>query len=103
MYVQSQQVLDNLSQWSHDWQLYSNMEKCKALHISLNQHHRHYRLWRDFITTSVDCYIERDLVILIDDKLKFHVRTQLQRSSVAAKANKLLGIICQSFEYIITY
>ena len=39
--------------------------------------------------------VERDLGILVDNKLKFHE----QYSAVVAKANKLLGMIRQSFNY----
>ena len=94
-YQQLQKDLDNLFQWSQDWQLSFNVTKCKVLHIGLNQYHRQYRLGRDVITVSD---VERDLGILVDHKLKFHE----QCSSAIAKANKLLAIIRRSFEYINT-
>jgi len=65
--------------------------KCKVLHIGFNQDYKEYRLGRDIIASS---NVERDLGILVD-KLKFHE----QCSAVIAKANKLLGMICQYFEY----
>ena len=69
------------------------MDKCKVLHIGSNQHYRQYRLGGDFITVSD---AEKDLGILIDNKLTFHK----QCSTAVNKANKLLGIIRRSFEYI---
>jgi len=87
-----QQDLDNLFKWSQDWQLCFNVTKCKVLHIGSNQQYKEYRLGRDIIASS---NVERDLGILIDSKLKFHE----QCSAVIAKANKLLGMIRQSFEY----
>ena len=90
-YLQLQQDLDNLFKWSHDWQLCFNVTKCKVLHIGSNQHFREYRLGRDIIAPS---NVERDLGILVDNKLKFHE----QCSAVIAKANKLLGMIRRSFE-----
>ena len=45
-----------------------------------------------YITSSS---VEKDLEILVDNKLKFHE----QCSAVVAKANKLLGMIRQSFDY----
>ena len=56
------------------------MDKCKVLNIGCNQHCRQYRLERDTITTSD---VERDLGIIIDNKLTFHEYC----SSVVAKAN----------------
>ena len=62
------------------------------LHIGSNQHYRVYRLGSDCITSSS---VEKDLGILVDNKLKFHE----QCSAVVAKANKLLGMIRQSLDY----
>ena len=92
-YLQLQQDLDNLFLWSCEWQLCFNVDKCKILHIGSNQHYRQYRLGGDFITVSD---VEKDLGILIDNKLTFHK----QCSTAVTKANKLLGIIRRSFEYI---
>ena len=86
-----QQDLDNLYQWSKDWQLCFNVTKCKVLHIGSNQHYREYRLGSDCITSSS---VEKDLGILVDNKLKIHE----QCSAVVAKANRLLGVIRRSFD-----
>ena len=86
-----QQDLDNLYKWSKDWQLCFNVTKCKVLHIGSNQHNRVYRLGSDCITSST---VEKDLGILVDNKLKFHE----QCSAVVAKANRLLGVIRRSFD-----
>ena len=86
-----QQDLDNLYKWSEDWQLCFNVTKCKVLHIGFNQHNRVYRLGSDCITSST---VEKDLGILVDNKLKFHE----QCSAVVAKANRLLGVIRWSFD-----
>ena len=61
------------------------------LHIGSNQHYRVYRLGSDCITSSS---VEKDLGILVDNKLKFHE----QCSAVVAKANRLLGVIRRSFD-----
>ena len=61
------------------------------LHIGSNQRYREYRLGSDCITSSS---IEKDLGILVDNKLKFHE----QCSAVVAKANRLLGVIRRSFD-----
>ena len=68
-----------------------NVTKCKVLHIGSNQHCREYRLGSDCITSST---VEKDLGILVDNKLKFHE----QCSAVVAKANRLLGVIRRSFD-----
>ena len=62
-----QQDLDNLYRWSKDWQLCFNVTKCKVLHIGSNQHNRVYRLGSDCITSSS---VEKDLGILVDNKLQ---------------------------------
>ena len=64
-----QQDLDSLYKWSKNWQLCFNVIKCKVLHIGSNQHYRVYRLGSDCITSST---VEKDLGILVDNKLKFH-------------------------------
>ena len=74
-----------------DWQLCFNVTKCKVLHIGSNQHYRVYRLGSDCITSSS---VEKDLGILVDNKLRFHE----QCSAVAAKANRLLGVIRRLFD-----
>ena len=51
-----------------------------------------YRLESTRITSS---NVEKDLGILVDNKLKFLE----QCSVVVAKANKILGMICLSFDY----
>ena len=61
------------------------------LHIGSNQHNRVYRLGSDCITSST---IEKDLGILVDNKLKFHE----QCSAVVAKANRFLGVIRWLFD-----
>ena len=94
-YSKLQQDLDNLCQWSREWQLCFNVDKCKVLHIGFNQQYRRYKLGEDFINTSD---VERDLGILIDSKLTFHEHC----STTAAKANKLLGMFRRSFKYVNT-
>ena len=71
--------------------MWTNARYC--IIIGSNQLIRQYRLGGDFIAVSD---VERDLGILIDNKLTFHK----QCSSAITKANKLLGIIRRSFEYI---
>ena len=65
------------------------MDKCKVLHIGSNQHYRQYRLGGDLITVSD---VEKDLGILIDNKLTFH-------KQCLTAVTKILGIIRRSFEY----
>ena len=89
-YLQLQQDLVYLFLWSCEWQLNFNVDKCIWAATS---HCRQYRLGRDTIATSD---VERDLGIIIDNKLTFHEHC----SSVVAKANRLLGLIRRSFEYI---
>ena len=61
------------------------------LHIGSNHHYRVCRLGSDCITSST---VEKDLGILVNNKLKFHE----QCSAVVVKANRLLGMIRRSFD-----
>ena len=62
------------------------------LYIGFKQLYKEYKLGDDCIVSS---NVEKDLGILVDNKLKFHE----QCSAVVAKANRLLGMICWSFNY----
>ena len=86
-----QNDLDSLFNWSKLWQLNFSISKCKLMRFGYSHQYGTYTLG-DTKIDSVESH--RDLGILFDNRLKFHQHT----TSVAAKANRILGLIKKSFE-----
>ena len=66
--------LNNLEEWSNKWQLPFNESKCKVLHFGYNNEKRDYTM-NDHRLEAV--HFERDLGVIVDDELKFHIHTAL--------------------------
>uniref|UniRef100_M3XLH7 Reverse transcriptase domain-containing protein n=1 Tax=Latimeria chalumnae TaxID=7897 RepID=M3XLH7_LATCH len=81
-----QKDLDTLQTWAVKWQMKFNVGKCKVLHLGVNNPKRLYHL-NDQKLESADN--EKDLGIIIDDKLKFSHHSNM----AVSKANKMLGVI----------
>ena len=80
-------------EWSVMWQLPFNISKCKILHIGqFNPRYCYNMDGMDIVKVNE----EKDLGVLIDCNLKFHS----QCSAVVNKANRLLGLIKQTFSDI---
>ena len=75
-----QQDLINLERWSELWQLPFNSSKCKVMHFG-HQNLRNQYYLNDQTLDKTDR--EKDLGVIIDDKLKFHVH-----AAVAKKKGK---------------
>jgi len=75
------------------WHLKFNVSKYKHLHFGAAHHYGDYYLNGTLIDTTTT---HRDLGFLFDDQLKFHIRM----THVTAKANRILGLIKRSFEYL---
>ena len=81
-------------EWSVMWQLPFNISKCKILHIGQFNPRYCYKMdGMDIVKVNE----EKDLGVLIDCNLKFHS----QCSAVVNKANRLLGLIKQTFSDIL--
>ena len=68
-----------------------NVNKCKHLHIGPTNTHNKYTI------AGIDLFEsdqERDLCIIVDNKLKFHIQT----AHIVNKGFIILGIIKKSFE-----
>ena len=91
--------IDILVDWADKWQLRFNADKCKVIHIGRNNPKQdntmrlHYSQDRAKLETS-QC--EKDLGVMVDNELKFsrHVEAQV------AKANKILGLIRRSYQFL---
>ncbi len=92
-----QEDIDSLYQWSDKWQLRFNAGKCKVLHIGQNNPGFAYAMEQNGDRSILGITeLEKDLGVNIDPKLNFSQHIEVQVN----KANKILGIIRRSFEYL---
>ena len=86
-----QEDLDNLQNWAITWKMKFNADKCKVLHLG-NQNPRYeYRMCDTCLEAVIE---EKDLGVIVDEKLKFDTHTVTQ----ANKANRVLGLIRRTFD-----
>ena len=83
--------LNNLEECSNKWQLPFNESKCKVLHFGHNNEKRDYTT-NDHRLEAIR--LERDLRVIVDDELKFHMHT----ATATKKSNQILGIIKNSYQ-----
>ena len=67
------------------------MAKCKVLHLGSRNPRYEYNMGDLTLETSTE---EKDLGVIIDDKLKFDIHTEAHVN----KANKVIGLLRRSFE-----
>lgn len=94
-----QSDIDSLVDWADRWQLKFNADKCSTLHLGnknpgFDFEMRKHGSQEKVVLKSSDA--ERDLGVIVDSELKFskHVETQVN------KANKILGLIRRSYEFL---
>lgn len=80
-----------LEEWSRIWQLPFNAKKCKAMHFGYKNPKRTYMLDGQELDPITS---EKDLGVMVDDQLKFHVHTAF----VTKKANQMLGVIKKTYK-----
>ena len=88
--IDLQQDLHNLEVWSDTWQLPFNATKCKVLHFGNHNPQQSYVLNNHTLESTRN---EKDLGVIIDGELKYHVHT----SHATKKANQVLGLIKKSY------
>ena len=81
-----QQDLDRLYEWSQQWQMQFNVDKCSIIHLGHKNRQYNYKLGDGELKKSVK---ERDLGIIVDSSMKFSE----QCSAAVKSANSTLGII----------
>ena len=94
-----QQDLDKLVNWADEWQLRFNAGKCSTIHLGRNNKQNEYSMRihnSDERVNLNSTKAEKDLGILIDTELQFSQHTEVQVN----KANRILGMIRRSYEYI---
>ena len=81
-----QQDLNKLYEWSQQWQMQFNVDKCSVIHLGHKNKKYKYKLGEYELKKSLK---ERDLGVIVDSNLKFS-----EQCSIAVKnANSTLGII----------
>ncbi len=93
-----QNDINNLTTWSSTWQLRFNASKCKVMHLGNSNEHMDYTMAKD-PTSSVTLdktVLERDLGVNVDKDLKFSQHAEIQVN----KANKILGLIRRSYDFL---
>jgi hypothetical protein len=92
-----QEDLNKLTQWAAEWQLQFNSSKCKILHIGRNNIREKYTMDENGEPRVLETTeLEKDLGVQIDPELKFSRHTEIQVN----KANRILGMIRRTFEFI---
>ena len=81
-----QEDINNLCQWSKDWQMLFNVKKCKVLHIGHNNAYCDYSMNGEILQSVTE---ETDLGIIVSNDLK----PSKQCVSAVKKANMTLGMI----------
>ena len=79
-----QEDLKRLSQWSEDWQMLFNIDKCSVMHIGRQKENHSYELCGNELKVTTE---ERDLGVIIHSSLK----PSRQCSEAAKKGNRILG------------
>jgi hypothetical protein len=92
-----QDDLDTVYNWTKKWSTELNVSKCKTMHIGKNREKLGYTIpgtvGEVILKETIE---ERDLGVMISNDLKWN----RQCSVAAAKANKILGQIKNSFTYL---
>ena len=87
-----QQEIDNLTEWSHKWQLHFNTDKCKIMLLGKKNVKKNYTMdGQELETTKA----EKDIGVMVQDDLK----PSLHCAKVAAKANGVLGQLSRAVLY----
>ena len=83
--------LRKLYNWSEDWQMFFNLDKCKIMHFGYNNHNNIFLLGRILETVGE----EKDLGVMIRKDLK----ASSQCVKIVKTANQILGMIKRTFTF----
>jgi ribonuclease P/MRP protein subunit RPP40 len=85
-----QKDLKNLCNWSKDWLMLFNVEKCQVMHVGYNNMRISYEMEGRKLDEMTE---ERDLGVIMQSDLKW----DKQCSKAVNTANRILGMIKRSF------
>ena len=92
-----QRDLENLSQWSDKWQLKFNVSKCGVMHYGNQPTQQIYTMSEEGDRRELGVLTEeKDLGVKFDPSLKFSKHVAM----VANKANRMVGIIRRTFDFL---
>ena len=85
-----QNDLNKVAEWAKTWKMEFNVDKCKIMHLGYRNPGTTYSMNNTELSVTEE---ERDLGVLIDNKLDFgkHIK------NIVGKANRVLGMIRVSF------
>jgi ribonucleases P/MRP protein subunit RPP40 len=87
-----QDDLQKIYQWSIDWQMPFNIDKCVVMHFGHNNKQAEYKMGNTKLRKSAQ---ERDLGVIVDSSGK----TTAQCVMAAKKANTVLGMIKRNIQF----
>lgn len=90
-HLRLQKDLNQLLEWSREWQMKFNVEKCKVMHVGSSNPRYTYEMDGSEIQVIHE---EKDLGVTIVDNLKTSVHCAHQY----AKANRMLGLLRRTFK-----
>ena len=94
---QLQNDLKALEDWSNEWLLKFNADKCKVMHLGKSQGEFKYTMTKDDHPIELEkTTLKKDLGVHVDPSLTFSAHCEQQVN----KANRLLGLIRRSYTYI---
>jgi len=79
-----------LGKWLHEWLMLFNIDKCKVMHLGLNNVKAKYEINGKYLEEVIE---ERDLGVIIQSELK----CSKQCLKAVSTANKVLGMIKKTF------
>jgi ribonuclease P/MRP protein subunit RPP40 len=85
-----QMDLRNLCNWSQDWQMLFNVDKCKIMHLGYNNSRAKYEMNGKYLEEVTE---ERDLGVIMRSDLK----CSSQCIKAVSTANRVLGMIKRTF------
>ena len=88
-----QQDINKLSEWSDEWLLKFNIEKCHIMHFGKSNPKFKYNMKGIELKESTS---ERDIGVIITNDLKSTEQVKI----AASKANKMLGLLLNTFNYL---
>lgn len=86
-----QRDLNTVKEWACRWKLEFNVDKCKIMHLGKTNSKHTYTVGGTNLIVTTE---ERDLGLLIDDKLNF--RSHIK--GIVGKSNRVLGLIKIGFD-----
>ena len=88
--TEMQIIIDKLEQWSAQWGMPFNTNKCCIVHLGYHNKKFPYSMYNQNISTTTE---QKDLGVMIDDSCK----PSVQCATAAKKANQVLGRMNRAF------